>query len=226
MDGELREQFEQGIDTLVEHDVVTVEDDGAVYTTLEFEKAREVYYDTYGNADQETFEGTAAEVFGLSREEARARIDQHGVTREGLVSFLALRGYVDEDLPQDQLAVLARLVTELGPGSPVPDDVTELDDGTYREFVDDHGDVVVAVWKLHCDPCEELKGEYDRVRAAAPDHVQFAGVDGEAVREFREEFEIEAAPTHLLFRDGDLTDRVRGRPPTDALVDVVESVYG
>lgn len=215
------------VDRLVEHGVVTVDPaTDTVTTTVEFEDARAVYHDTYGNAPEDQFRETVAEVFGLDPEEAEARIEAFGVTREQLVAYLALQGFLDETPPQDELAVLAQIVADVGPGSPVPEQVEEVDDERYEAAIEAHGDVALTVWKHHCDPCEELKEDLDDILAAAPEGVSFLGADGESVPELLGAFEVEAAPTVLLFRDGELRETVRGRRPVEAYEDAFEAVYG
>lgn len=223
---DLLSDSEARFEYLVEHGVLAEREDGTVVTTDDFEGVRGIYYDSYLDLSDERFQQVLAEAFELSTDEARERIDQHGVTREELATYLALSSYLDDDRSRDELALLAAMAERVDPGSPVPEGMDELHDDEYAEYIDEQGDVVVFVWKRECAPCEAMKEDLDEIRAAAPARVAFAGVDGEAVSEFRREFEVDAAPTTLVFADGELVERLDGRRSPDDLADAFADAYG
>lgn len=215
-------------DALVEAGVFDVDPDtDEVTLTPDFDATLTIYDDTYGSVADEEFHRTLAEVFGLEDAETAAdRADELGVTREELAAFLALRSHLEEPPEVDRLAVMAAMVTDVEVGSPVPAELEELTDATYRGYIDEHGDVVVTVWRHRCDPCDALKRDLDEIMAAAPASVRFAGVDGEETVDIRKAFAIEAAPTTLAFRDGELVDRIRGRRPVQDYEALFADVYG
>lgn len=203
---------EARIDFLLEEDAL-VERESGLAVTEEFDGVRGIYEDTYLGVSEEEFRGTVAEVFGLSEEAAADRIDEHGVTREELATYLALRSHLEADVPQDVLALLAAMVVDVAPVSPVPREMRELTDDDYGDFLEAHPDAAVFVFKRHCEPCDALKADLAEIEAGAPEGVAFAGVDGEAAGDLVGEFEVEAAPTTLLFADGELAESIRGRRP-------------
>ena len=222
---------------LREWDVLAEHEDGTVTTTEPFEYERGLFLDTYGDVDDETFERVVAETFDLSGAEAAARIEELDVTREEVCTYLALRSYLSEagDGSEDErppsigtspLALLAGMVADVAPATPVPDSMTELTDEDYCAFVDDRGDAVVFVWKRECEPCDAMKAELEEVLSALPDGVAVAGVDGESVPSFCRSFEVEAAPTTLVFADGDLALSLRGRRRPDRLAEAFADAYG
>jgi thioredoxin-like negative regulator of GroEL len=121
---------------------------------------------------------------------------------------------------------MAMMVVDLAPPSPVPDSIAEIDDGSYEAFLDDHDRVAVIVWKRFCEPCRNLKEELDEVVAVLPDDVVLAGVDGEATPEFCRTFGVEAAPSILLFEDGELLESLRGYQRPDTIGSTSSDVYG
>jgi thiol-disulfide isomerase/thioredoxin len=223
--GDLADDPEACLEFLLDHEVL-VEREGELATSLAFEDVRAVYHDSYVDVDEAEFRETVADLFGLTESTAAERIEEHGVTREELVAFLSLRSFLEVELPPPALGVAAGIVVEATPESPVPASMVELDDDSYRRFVDDEGDAVVFVWQRHCDPCRTVKRVLDDLRAATPEGVEMAGVDGEAVTDFREAFDVEAAPTILLFADGELAARYRGWRSVDAYREAVADVYG
>ncbi len=222
---DLRDDPQARLDFLIEAEVIDVDEDDSVTATADFMDARSVYADTYYEVDEETFAETVADLFDVSVETARERIDED-LTREDLVTYLSLQSHIDRDLPQDVLVLLTSMVSGIGFGSAVPDSMPELDDDTYEAFVEDHGDAVVIVWSYPCTPCRSLKEDLPAVREALPDRVSLAGVDGDSVGRLREEFDVTSAPTLLFFADGSLADTFEGYLPAEALGERFEEIYG
>jgi thiol-disulfide isomerase/thioredoxin len=223
------ERAEAALDRLVDAGAVDEAEDGTLTTTAAFEDVRRVYHDTYAHMDDEGIYETVSDLFGLTRAEAAEAVEDGGVTVEEVVAYLSARSFLDDRgaVPDEAtVAVMARLLVEIGPGTPVPDAVPELDDDSYGAFLTDHPDAVITVWKHHCDPCEAMKADLDAVLAAVPDGVAVAGVDGESVPAFRTEFEVDVAPAVLAVRDGELQARLTGRQSPAAIESRFDDVYG
>lgn len=216
---------EATLDQLIEAGAVDEADDGTLSTTPAFEDTRVVYHDTYAHMDEEGFHDTVADLFGIDRDDVAAHVETTELTRDELVAYLSIRSFLDESFPRGTLAVMADILVQIGPGTPVPPEVTELTDEDYETFLVDEPDAIVTVWKHGCDPCEQMKGDLDAILTNVPDGVAVAGVDGESVDSFRADYEVNAAPAVLLFRDGDLQETVTGRKSPKALADAFDSVY-
>ena len=223
----LVEDPEARLDYLLEQGVLVEEAGGGIYATAEFQATLEVYEDTYLEETDETFVETVASVFDLERERAEERIEETGLTREELATFLALRSFLDDpERTRDEVALMAAMVVGVEPASPVPDSLTELDDESFEAYVDDHGDVVAFVFQRNCSPCDALKADLPEIIDAAPDVVSFAGVDGDEAPAFRRAFEVSVAPTTLVFTGGDLTARIEGRKSAETLIETFDAAYG
>lgn len=218
--------LEAALDRLIAAGAVDEADDGALTTTGAYEDVRGVYADTYGAADEGAFRSTVAEVFALDRETVDDRVAAGDVTRENLVAYLALQSFLDERPDPATLGAMADIVAQVEPGSPVPDGLLELDDDTYESFLAEHPDALLTVWKRHCAPCEAMKEELDDVLAALPEGVAAAGLDGEAVPAFRRAYEVDAAPTLLFVRDGDLRETLGGRQSPAQVAETATAVWG
>ncbi|WP_245698845.1 thioredoxin family protein [Halopelagius longus] len=214
------------LDELLELGAVTEGDDGSLSTTSAFEDVRRVYHDTYARMDDGGVESTVADLFGVDRTEAAALLDSGEVTRADVTAYLSVRSFADGALDSPTLAVAANLLVRLGPGTPVPEAFEELDDGTYRSFLDSNAEAVLTVWRNYCDPCEAMKEDLPAILDAVPDGVATAGVDGEAVPEFRREFGVESAPAVLIFRDGELRETLTGRRRPETLADRFADAFG
>lgn len=215
------------VDALFDFDVVT-ETDGDVSTTETFEHRRAINNDTYLDMEPEAFRDAVANAFGISQADAAARIDSGDVTPEAVAAYFALRGHIDEldrDPPSATvLAAMAELVTEIEPASPVPQTLRELTEDDYRTFLENTGDAVIVVFKRDCEPCESTKDLLPEIRELVPD-VAFAGVDTAEVPDLLREFEVEAAPTSLVFRDGELAESLRGHRPLETYESVFDEIY-
>lgn len=217
---------EAALDALIDGGAVDEADDGTLSTTRAFEDARRIYHDTYADASDEVFRQTVADLFGLDPDAAADHVESGGVTREEVVAYLSVRSFFDDPPDPETAAVMAHLLVEIGPGSPVPASLRELTDDEWSAFLDDRPDAVVTVWKRFCDPCEATKADLDDILSALPDGVAVAGVDGEEVPAFRREFGVDAAPAFCLFRDGELVETHTGRGRPEELAERFAAVYG
>jgi thiol-disulfide isomerase/thioredoxin len=168
---------------------------------------------------------TVADLFGIEEEAALDLLERGEVTTEDVVAYLAIQSFADETLETAEHAMMAELLVRLGPKTPVPTGVEEVDDDSYRAFLDDHPHAVVTVWKHDCDPCEAMKGDLEAILELLPDAVAVAGVDGENVPEFRSVFGVDAAPAVLCFRDGTLEAVETGRKRPGELGALFADVY-
>ncbi|MFC7045484.1 thioredoxin family protein [Halobacteriaceae archaeon GCM10025711] len=216
---------ERLLDDLEAGGVVTVDEEtGAVATTPAFEQTRSPYEDTYLDVTDEEFRQTVAEVFGLDEDEADRRVDELGVTRHQVIALLSLRSFLDDPPGIGDLSVMAQMVADLTPTSPVPAAVMDVTDD-HEGFLADHADAVVTVWAQNCEPCKRMKENVDELLAAVPDGVAVAGVDGEQTPKLRRAYEVTAAPWTLVFADGELVESLRGFTPVEELAAVFEDVF-
>lgn len=211
-------------DRLVDADVLAENEDGTVKTTPEFEDTRAIYHDTYGNADVETRCSAVADLFGIDVEEAKRRVEEHGIDNDDLVVLMSVYSHVEDATPAE-IAVMAEMAGEVAPASPVPDGIRELSDDDYEAFFEANPDAVVTVWKMGCDPCRAMKPDLEAFQESLPAGVPLVGVDGDEVPEFRREFAITDAPTTLFVRDGEEVERKIGRILPDSFAELVEEQY-
>ncbi|MFO7926840.1 MAG: thioredoxin family protein [Halobacteriota archaeon] len=216
---------EERLEILEDEGVVTIDDEDVVTLTMEFESTRGIYHDSYADVEEAEYHKAVSDVFGIDPGDAGERLDDLGVTREQFIALLALNSHVDGEYPLIERAHMAMMITGLAPPSPVPGSVAELDDDSYGTFLDEHDRVAVTVWKRFCAPCRKMKEELDGTLAAFPDDVAVAGVDGESTPGFCRTFGVEAAPSVLLFEDGELVETLRGYQRPETIESVCAEVY-
>lgn len=215
---------EAALDDLIDAGLVDERSDGTLVATDDLESTRRIYRDSYADADAEVIVDTVADLFDVNEATAAERLDDGELTREEVIAYLSLQSVLD-DVGEERLAVMAALVAQISTGSPVPDAVETLEDDEWEAFLDANPDAVVTVWRHDCAPCEALKGDLDSVLASVPDGVAVAGVDGEAVPEFRRAFDVDTAPVTCCFRDGDLAATVSGRQRPSTYADRFDELY-
>lgn len=215
---------EAALDDLIDAELVDERPDGTLVATEEFESTRRIYRDTYADADEAVVVETITDLFDVDESTAAARLESGEVTREELIAYLSLQSHFD-DVGDGRLAVMAALTAQISTGSPVPEGIDALDDDEWAAFLEDAPDAIVTVWRHDCAPCEALKTDLDEIRSALPDGVDVAGVDGEAVPEFRRAFDVDSAPAICCFRDGDLVATVTGRKSPADYAERFDDVY-
>ena len=216
---------ERLLDALLEEGVLVERSDGTLATSEAFESTRGIYQDTYGTTPDSAFQQTVGEVFDLSREEAAERIEEEGVTREMLVTYLAVQSELDGSYSRAELARMATIVGDVAPEGPIPDAVDPLGDESYEAFLAANDDAVVTVWKRNCSPCEAVKRDLPSILESVPDDVAVGGVDGESASAFRRAYEVNAAPSLLLFVDGTLVETLRGRFTAEQVANACDRAF-
>lgn len=215
---------EERLEILEEEGIITVHDDETVTLTIDFESTRGIYHDSYADVDEAEYHQAVSDVFGIDVETVPEQLEELDVTREQFIALLAVNSHVDGEYPLPERARIAMMVTDLAPPSPVPEPIEEIDDESYEAFLEEHDRAAVTVWKRFCTPCRRIKDELDETRAALPDAV--AGIDGESTPEFCGTFGVEAAPSVLLFEDGELVESLRGYQRLESIEDACTAVYG
>ena len=87
---------------------------------------------------------------------------------------------------------------------------------TQGEFADEvtryAQPVVVEFYATWCGPCRQLSPLLDRVAGGYTGKIKFVKVNVDESPGLAQNFQVQAIPTVLLFKDGKLADRVTGVP--------------
>lgn len=86
--------------------------------------------------------------------------------------------------------------------------------------------LVVDFWAEWCGHCRALLPILEELAEERREEVVVVEVDIDANRELAFEQQVNAAPTLLFFRDGDLVDRLVGAPSKAALTRRVDGLVG
>jgi thioredoxin 1 len=87
---------------------------------------------------------------------------------------------------------------------------------TQGEFADEvtrcAQPVVVDFYATWCGPCRQLSPMLDRLAGGFTGKIKFVKVNVDESPGLAQNFQVQAIPTVLLFKDGKLADRITGAP--------------
>lgn len=109
------------------------------------------------------------------------------------------------------LSVVGWLTQPEAPPPPIDGIEVNLTDESFRREVLDHdGYALVDFWFEGCPPCRQMKPVVAHLSVNYRDRVKVGKLNIEEDRDTPIHFGLEAFPTLLLFRDGELVDRWDG----------------
>ncbi|MGI6471811.1 MAG: thioredoxin [Candidatus Methanomethylophilaceae archaeon] len=100
--------------------------------------------------------------------------------------------------------------------------VTELNESNFDEFVENNKKVLIDCWAPWCGPCRMLGPIIEEIASEGHDFAvaKLNTSDNQAIAV---RFNINAIPTMLVFKDGNLIKTLVGLRPKN---DIVEAVNG
>jgi thioredoxin 1 len=96
---------------------------------------------------------------------------------------------------------------------PVTDAPLEVTDSNFGEIVKKGGLVVVDCWAAWCAPCRMIGPIIEELAKDYAGKIIFGKLNVDNNREVPLEYQIMSIPTILVFKDGELVDRIMGAMP-------------
>lgn len=101
--------------------------------------------------------------------------------------------------------------------------VIEVEESSFASSVTESSTpVLVDFWAPWCGPCKSIAPIIESLAEEMEGKVTFAKVDVDRNRQTATKFGISAIPTLLLFKNGEVVDKVAGLTNKDDLRDLLE----
>ncbi|KAF5197374.1 Thioredoxin y1 protein [Thalictrum thalictroides] len=83
--------------------------------------------------------------------------------------------------------------------------------------------VLVDFYATWCGPCQFMGPVLDEVSSKLIDKIQVVKIDTEKYPKIANQYQIEALPTFIIFKDGKPSDRFEGALPAPKLIERIET---
>ncbi len=91
-----------------------------------------------------------------------------------------------------------------------------ISDQAFKQATDAPGVLVVDFWATWCGPCMAMKPVVEQAEKDYAGKIRFLSVDVDENKSLANQFEIQAIPNFIVFKDGKKVDaRVGGMNPAD-----------
>ena len=92
----------------------------------------------------------------------------------------------------------------------------EFTDSNFEEeVIKSDKPVLVDFWAEWCGPCKMLTPKIEAMAGEFGDKVKIGKLDTDANRDTAMKYRINAIPTVILFKNGEVTDRIVGLPENE-----------
>ncbi|MCQ2069522.1 MAG: thioredoxin [archaeon] len=102
--------------------------------------------------------------------------------------------------------------------------VTELNETTFNEFTKQSGVVFVDCWAPWCGPCRRMGPIVDELAEDLAGKVAVGKLNTDENQNIAREFNINAIPTLLFFKDGVQQEPLVGLRPKDDIIQYINSL--
>lgn len=104
--------------------------------------------------------------------------------------------------------------------------VSNIDEAHFAEFIGTHPFAVIDFWAEWCGPCRRVAPAMDELAREFAGKVTFGKCNTDDNRHLAMQFEISAIPAIMLFKNGQLADRIIGAYPRDAIRERIVRRFG
>ena len=118
-----------------------------------------------------------------------------------------------ERIRQKKLREMIKKKTESSATGPVAHSPIEVTDSSFNEIVKKDGLVVVDCWAAWCAPCRMIAPIIEELAKDYAGKILFGKLNVDSNRKAPLEYQIMSIPTILVFKDGELVDRIIGAMP-------------
>jgi len=107
-----------------------------------------------------------------------------------------------------------------------PGSVSDISEAYFPQFISSNPFAVVDFWAEWCGPCRRVAPAMDELAKEFAGKVAFGKCNTDENRHIAMEFNISAIPAIMLFRNGQLSDRIIGAYPKEAIREKIVRRFG
>lgn len=100
--------------------------------------------------------------------------------------------------------------------------VTELTDDNYNQFVES-GVALVDIWAPWCGPCKIIGPVIDELSSDFQGRVSVGKLNADNSSQIISELSVRNIPTILIYKDGEVVERLVGVTPKNKLAELIDS---
>lgn len=103
--------------------------------------------------------------------------------------------------------------------------IIKIDDDEFDDFIEDHENVIVDFWASWCAPCKMLDPVIEELSEKYEDDVQFGKVNTEQNQQIPSRFGVQAIPTLIFLKNGEVVDQLRGAVPKSEIEEKISKNF-
>jgi thioredoxin 1 len=107
-----------------------------------------------------------------------------------------------------------------------PGSVSDISEDYFPQFIGNNPFAVVDFWAEWCGPCRRVAPAMDELAKEFSGKVAFGKCNTDENRHIAMEFNISAIPAIMLFKNGQLADRIIGAYPKEAIREKIVRRFG
>ncbi|MFB0543552.1 MAG: thioredoxin [Candidatus Bathyarchaeia archaeon] len=128
-----------------------------------------------------------------------------------------------ERIKRSKFKDLIRRTSRRNEGLSVKDKPVDLTDSTFGEFVQGHSLAVVDCWAPWCGPCHMVSPIVEELAREYAGKIAFGKLNVDNNRRVPMQYGIMGIPTLLVFKNGELVDRIIGAMPKATMERMITS---
>ena len=105
----------------------------------------------------------------------------------------------------------------------MPDSTLKITDADFDDFVKKYNTIVIDCWAPWCGPCRIVGPVIDELAKEMQGKIVFGKLNVDENQKTSMKYQIMSIPTMLIFKNGNLIDKLIGAIPKDQLKQKLES---